>query len=66
MVQDTFISEEWGMLTFVEMNGSNDKRCRHCLLRPIIQECIKAPCSSQQRQDNKSGYFTIHQMPKGE
>lgn len=69
MNQDTFKSKKWGMLSFFPIKAKDEsKRCRHCCLYNDIEECCQAPCKPNQREDGRTGYFSVHQMPneKGE
>lgn len=48
----------WGDYTFVELpEGTNPKlRCMRCRLK-LNNECHKAHCSPEQREDGKFGYY---------
>ena len=60
---NTFVSKRWGELTFFPAKTNKVKdTCRHCLLK-CSDECQTAPCASYQREDNRDGYFSMHQMP---
>lgn len=68
MSQETFESKEWGTLTFYPVKGgytfSNiNKCCSHCMLHKT-KECKEAPCRPCEREDNRLGYYSIHQMPE--
>ena len=66
--QNTFQSEMWGTLQFfpAKTNKWTDN-CRHCLLWTREQgqtdECLRAPCNPDERDDHSQGYYSIHQMP---
>ncbi len=70
--KNTFQSAMWGCLTFYSTNSNKwQDNCRHCLLwvhkklqRPD-DECLQAPCSHDDREDGRDGYFSIHNMPEG-
>lgn len=62
--QDTFISVTWGKLDFFPTKSDKwTDNCRHCLLLHSGDECLNAPCCSDERDDQRRGYFSIHQMP---
>lgn len=61
--QMSFTSEEWGLLTFFPSKKAKTD-CRHCLLmRDSPKECLKAPCTPEERADGLNGYYSIHNMP---
>lgn len=71
--QNNYQSMTWGLLTFCPTKGNGWKdTCRHCLLwvpkdrQTDKDECLSAPCNSQDREDRQNGYFSIHNMPKKE
>lgn len=66
MPQDTFHSDFFGELTFVELkkNFSGYDICAKCLLKRLPEECHKAPCTPAEREDKRNGYYSVHQMPE--
>lgn len=63
--QDSFMSMDWGLLTFYPAKTNKVKdTCQKCLLRDGV-ECQQAPCSDFQRFDKQEGYFSIHDFPDG-
>ena len=69
--QNVFQSVLWGQLNFVQCESKKwTDTCRHCLLwvhkdsQTENDECISAPCSSEDREDGKNGYFSIQEMPQ--
>lgn len=66
MDENRFYSNLWGELKFFPTNDSITKNCRRCLLdcNECLEECCFAPCLASQREDHKSGYFSIHEMPE--
>ncbi len=69
--QNSFQSTLWGCLSFFPTKGNGWKDCcRHCLLwvhkdqQTDHDECLSAPCSSEDRSDHQNGYFSIQNMPK--
>lgn len=66
--QNSFQSELWGTLDFFPTNSDKwTDNCRHCLLwtreHGQTDECLRAPCNPDERDDHRRGYFSIHQMP---
>lgn len=68
--QTSFMSTEWGCLTFYPTRSDKwTDTCRHCILwkhkdqQTDSDECLSAPCSSQDRNDGLSGYYSIHEIP---
>lgn len=68
--QNHFMSEDWGMLEFIETDKATWRdNCRHCPLwipnhlQSEDDECLQAPCFPEQREDGRQGYFAKHDMP---
>lgn len=62
--QQGFNSQKWGLLTFhPTKDDSWAHNCKLCILLRS-EECDHAPCSSNERNDGKRGYYSIHNMPK--
>ena len=69
--QQTYQSTTWGTLHFCPTASTKwTDTCRHCLLwvqKPYQRpddECLNAPCNSEDREDGLNGYFSIQEMPK--
>lgn len=66
--QNTFQSEKWGTIQFFPTKTDKwTDNCRHCLLWTREQgqtdECLRAPCNPDERNDQRRGYYSIHQVP---
>lgn len=69
--QSEFMSSLWGRLTFYPTKGNGWKdTCKHCLLwvrkeeQNPQDECLSAPCSCDERQDGRNGFYSIRNMPE--
>ena len=62
--QLTYMSLTWGETFFIPVSkNENTKKCKRCLFYRNAVDCARAPCMPREREDGKTGYFSIHQMP---
>lgn len=58
-----FTSTTWGLTTFIPTKDDTWKNnCRHCILLRSA-ECWQAPCTPEEREDGKQGYYSIQEKP---
>ena len=61
--QSFFLSETWGLCDFFPTKDDSwAHNCKLCILNRS-DECLKAPCCTEERADGKRGYYSIHNMP---
>jgi hypothetical protein len=52
--------------TFYPVKRVKKNRCHHCFIfrHPDACGCVLIPCNACEREDGKSGVFSIREMPK--
>lgn len=58
--QNQYRSKKWGLLNFIPAKGDV---CKKCLLYNELNECVNAPCTTAEREDGKTGYYSVHNLP---